>query len=135
MPGARVFGVVLGTAEEPTVAYLDRAIPVEQLDLEVDPTQVGQFLRIAAECAGDSCVHFDDDSCSLGDRVASDVPSVVSMLPRCSIRRDCRWFAEQGGDVCGRCPQLVTADRRRPGNEAVAMAAQPEMESSNGVSR
>lgn len=125
MPGARVFGVVLGTVEEPAVAYLDRSIPVDELDLDLDPSSFGQILRIAAECAGDACVHFEDHACSLGERVAGEVPAVVSMLPRCSIRRQCRWFAERGGAACERCPQLVTSDRHRPGNELVAAAAIP----------
>jgi hypothetical protein len=125
MAGARVFGVVLGTPDEPSVAYLDRSIPVDQLEVEADPATYGQIFRIAAECAGSACQHFDDDACSLVERVAGTVPAVVSMLPRCAIRSRCRWFAERGGAACERCPQLVTTDRSRPGNELVAAAARP----------
>jgi len=33
---------------------------------------------------------------------------VVSELPSCQIRDTCRWFAEEGGAACLRCPQVVT---------------------------
>jgi hypothetical protein len=125
MPGARVIGVVLGTPEAPSVSYLERAIPVDEIDVDLEPHLFAQVFRVAAECAGDDCVHFADSACSLGERISRDVRPTVDMLPRCSVRRDCRWYAERGGAACHRCPQLVTLDRARPGNADVAAAAQP----------
>ncbi len=125
MTGARVIGVVLGTAEEPMVSYLEHSIPVEELDVDVEPELVTQIFRFAAECEGDACAHFKDDSCTLAERISSDVPSVVEMLPRCTIRRECRWYSERGAAACRRCPQVVTLDRSRPGNAELATAARP----------
>ena len=28
-------------------------------------------------------------------------------LPRCAIRRTCRWFAQRGADACAVCPRVV----------------------------
>jgi hypothetical protein len=125
MPGALVIGVVLGTPEEPSVSYLERPIPVGELEVEVEPELFGRVFRVAAECAAERCVHFADDACSLGERISSEVPPAVAMLPRCGIRRDCRWYAERGGAACHRCPQLVTLDQAREGNSAIAAAARP----------
>jgi hypothetical protein len=36
------------------------------------------------------------------------LPEVVDILPACQVRRSCRWYAEQGGAACRRCPQVVT---------------------------
>lgn len=125
MAGARVIGVVLGTADAPEVAYLDEAIPVDELTVDIDPAMFGSVFRIAAECEGSACVHFENEVCSLGERIARDVPGTVDLLPRCAIRRDCRWYAERGPAACRRCPQILTRDTARPGNAAVAAAAVP----------
>ncbi len=125
MAGARVIGVVLGTPEVPEVSYLEEAIPIDELDVDVDPKLFTQVFRFAAECEGDACAHFKDDSCTLAERISSDVPGVVEMLPRCAIRRECRWYSERGAAACRRCPQVITLDRSRPGNAELATAARP----------
>ena len=125
MAEARVIGVVLGTPEEPMVSYLEQAIPIDELDVDVDPDAFTQVFRIAAVCEESACVHFANDSCTLAERIANDVPGVVEMLPRCAIRRECRWYAERGAAACRRCPQVLTLDRARPGNSELAGAAKP----------
>ncbi len=68
----------------------------------------GQVLRIAADCAQDACRHFHDDACHLVRRVVDLLPEVVAELPACNIRRDCRWWAQEGAAACHRCPGVVT---------------------------
>lgn len=110
MKGARVFGVLSGSEEAPRVAYLKPGARIAQSMLarlgNVAPTQV---FRFAATCEEGRCTHFDGARCKLGERVATQLVSVVDTLPPCQIRASCRWFAEQGGAVCLRCPQIVTA--------------------------
>jgi hypothetical protein len=36
------------------------------------------------------------------------LPAVVDVLPICTIRASCRWYAQEGRDACLRCPQVVT---------------------------
>jgi len=43
------------------------------------------------------------------------------------IRATCRWYAEQGGDACMRCTQVVTMIPRR--DDALNKAALAEAES------
>jgi hypothetical protein len=35
---------------------------------------------------------------------------VVDGLPACTIRRECRWFRQEGRAACQRCPQIVTGN-------------------------
>ena len=129
MDDAAVFGVVGGDVMEPRVEYLPEPVPVADVedlrDGRVGGLPAGETLRIAARCEKRGCIHFGAGRCGLGERLATTVAPVVARLPRCAIRPSCRWFAEQGGEVCLRCPQVVTVDFARPGNELVEDAARP----------
>jgi hypothetical protein len=35
-------------------------------------------------------------------------PAAVEALPPCPIRKDCRWFSQEGGAACLRCPAITT---------------------------
>lgn len=112
-PDATAFAVVEGSVAEPQAAYMNQAQPVtdELLALAgpVDPTEV---FRFAAPCAKKGCQHFDDhgDSCRLVSKTVQMAPIVVHALPRCAIRRECRWWQQEGVAACHRCPQVVTLD-------------------------
>ena len=55
-----------------------------------------------------------------GERVAHQLEPVVDTLPPCQIRSTCRWFAEQGRQVCLRCPQVIT---RVPSDDSLGRIA------------
>ena len=69
------------------------------------PTEV---FRLAATCAEHKCPHFDGADCRLATRVAKMLPPVVDSLPPCVIRKECRWFAQEGAAACLRCPEITT---------------------------
>jgi hypothetical protein len=109
MPGSMAFGVVAGTADEPRVAWLERPVPVtEELLAMTRPVPATEVLRIAAPCAEGACCHFDGTDCRLAQRLVQLMPAVDTGLPPCQIRRDCRWFTQEGKAACLRCPQIVT---------------------------
>lgn len=109
MDGGRIFGVIRGTVDSPEVGYLDRPIRVTPEVLSTThPVEADEVFRIAAPCAEHGCVHFSGTRCELARRAVLLLQPVVNRLPPCSIRRDCRWFAERGGAACLRCPQVVT---------------------------
>jgi len=125
MEGARIIGVLSGEPDAPQVAYLERGVEVDlsvtdQLG-ELAPSEV---FRFAAKCETSRCCHFDGSRCALAGRIVNQLPEVVDLLPRCQIRPTCRWFAEQGGAACRRCPQIVTMIPR--GDDALNRAARPE---------
>jgi hypothetical protein len=108
-PQAIAIGTVGGTADAPRVTHLETALPVTaDLLALVDPVTPAEVLRFAAPCLCDGCVHYDDDTCHLAQRVIDVLPPVTERLPKCSIRRDCRWWQQEGREACTRCPQIVT---------------------------
>ncbi|MHC5610573.1 MAG: hypothetical protein ACYTXA_06025 [Nostoc sp.] len=104
-----VFGVVGGTVEAPSIAYLTESQPVTEeilaLSDSVKPTEI---FRIASSCQADACKHFDGANCRLAVRIVQQLPTVVETLPACQIRPSCRWWQQEGKAACYRCPQMVT---------------------------
>ena len=104
-----VFGIVSGTVEEPKVVYLKQAQTVtEELIAKVQPITPAEVFRTASACATKACHHFDGTNCQLATRVAEQLPAVTEQLPPCAIRKDCRWWQQEGSAACFRCPQVVT---------------------------
>jgi hypothetical protein len=133
MVGARVFGVIVGATEQPEVAYLKREATVNLSRLKgMGAVKVTEVFRIAATCEQSRCVHFDGSRCSLGGRIVEHLQPVVDALPPCTVRPTCRWYAEQGREVCLRCPQLVTLAHRK--EEILSQVASPPATSGRGSS-
>ena len=109
MPGARPFGVLSGTATEARISFFKKSA-LEAFDWrsQFGTKDATRLLRFGARCEESRCAHFGGSRCNLGARVKADLPPVVEALPTCLIRPTCRWHAEQGGEVCLRCPQVVT---------------------------
>ena len=91
------------------VAYLNEDVPVTaELLGQIGDVPPAQVFRLAGHCEEQRCTHFDGHHCRLVDRIVNILPEVVDALPICLIRSTCRWHAEQGGQACLRCPQVVT---------------------------
>jgi len=104
-----ILGVVRQDGPRPVVEYLNTRVPatpeVLALAAPLKPTEV---FRLAATCAEHKCPHFDGADCRLATRVAKMLPPVVDSLPPCVIRKECRWFAQEGAAACLRCPEITT---------------------------
>ncbi len=128
IPGARVFAIMAGTVAEPEAAYLDEALPVTDEVLAMSgPVTPTEVFRFAAPCGTSSCQHFDGQasSCKLAAKTVNLAHTVVQTLPRCAIRRDCRWWQQEGMVACQRCPQVVTVNLVP--SEAMRQAADPSV--------
>lgn len=122
MPGSRVFGVIGGTENEPRVDYLDEPTPAtEEITSLSGPVKPIEVFRIAAPCVEHKCRHFDGHDCQLATRIVQILPAVVSTLPACRVRHECRWFHQEGGAACARCPQVITQNYA-PSDEMVRAA-------------
>jgi len=109
MPEGRLFGVMGGTATEPRLMYLDQPAPVTESLLSLaGPVKPTEVFRLAAPCVESKCCHFDGQDCRLVTRIVQILPAVVDSLPACSIRKECRWFQQEGRSACMRCPQVIT---------------------------
>ncbi|MHC5729197.1 MAG: nitrogen fixation protein [Nostoc sp.] len=104
-----VFGIISGTVAEPRVTYLKQPLPItDELIAKASPITPAEIFRTAAACANKSCQHFDGQDCRLATQIVEKLPSVAEELPPCSIRRDCRWWQQEGKAACMRCPQVIT---------------------------
>jgi hypothetical protein len=111
MGDVQILGVISRDADEPRLAYLDEALPATPPVLELAaPLDVSQVFRLSARCEERKCTHFDGVDCQLAVRIARMLPEVVDQLPACNIRRDCRWFRQEGRAACLRCPQILTGN-------------------------
>jgi hypothetical protein len=109
MTGARVLGVVGGTADNPRVGYLEEPVPASaELLALAGPVQPTEVFRLAAPCVESKCCHFDGHDCRLATRIVQFLSVASESLPACRIRKDCRWFAQERGAACLRCPQVIT---------------------------
>jgi hypothetical protein len=121
---ARVFAVVGGTPEAPRASYLAKntEVPAHLLQTPegIAPTRI---FRFAGKCIEGGCGQFANGACQLGKTVNRMLDAVADSIPACTIRAECRWFAENGPSICLKCPQVVTTVRSSE-PELQAMLAQ-----------
>jgi hypothetical protein len=109
MDRAMVLGVVQQAGPRPVVEYLNaRVAATPEVLAMAAPLKPTEVFRLAATCAEHKCPHFDGADCRLATRVAKMLPPVVDSLPPCVIRKECRWFAQEGAAACMRCPEITT---------------------------
>jgi hypothetical protein len=108
MEGPIVLGLMADVDGVRQVQYLNERLPFTGEIAAQAGEAPTRFLRIAARCEESKCSHFDGETCRLATRIATMLEPVVDKLPPCSIRRDCRWYAQEGLPACLRCPQVVT---------------------------
>jgi hypothetical protein len=115
-PDSMVFGIIGGTVTDPRIAYLKEPQPVtEELIARAAPVTPTEIFRTASACAESKCLHFDGQGCHLAMRIVEKLPVVAENLPPCAIRRDCRWWQQEGKAACMRCPQVITDNYNAPG--------------------
>ena len=109
MTGLRLIGVIEATPDGSRVAYLNEDVPVTpELLSQTGDVPPSLVFRLGGHCEEHRCTHFDGQHCRLVNRIVDVLPEVVDALPICLVRSTCRWYAEQGGKACRRCPQVVT---------------------------
>lgn len=97
------------------VRYLPNRVSVGSAFVENTKagTKAETRFRFASACVESSCTQWENGRCSVADlarALLADVAADEAGLPKCSIRRDCRWFDQSGIDACQVCP-LVTTER------------------------
>jgi len=109
MDRCRVLGVVRQEGSTPILEYLNRLLPATTEILAMAaPLKPTEVFRLAATCAEHKCPHFDGADCQLATRVVQILPAIVDALPPCIIRAECRWYSQEGGAACKRCPAITT---------------------------
>ena len=115
-PGAVLLGII-GPGQR--VAYVAPELRID--DAFVDIAQRGgrrpeQRFRFAATCVEQHCQQWTGARCRVIDDVIDEdaaehrgaAADESSPLPKCAIRRSCRWFAQRAAAACRTCPTIVT---------------------------
>ena len=122
----QLLGVVLGTADEPET-WFTGVRPVEpEMLAAAAPARPAEVFRFTARCREGACAQFQGGRCRVGAAVAAHLePLPDHALPRCGLRLECRWWAEQGAAACRRCPSVITDDSVHGGAYAEALRMEP----------
>jgi hypothetical protein len=100
------------------VHNLKSALTVDEgfLDSAAKDGPVEARMRFASRCQTSGCAQWTGSRCGVIDRALAHIEAVLPLpengaLPPCTIRSDCRWYAQTGAKACGACSYIVT-DRR-----------------------
>jgi len=112
-PGALVIGVV---GPEGRVAHLATPLRADGDFVERlrrDGTSPETRFRFSGTCQEGRCAQWTGSACGIIERVLArlDPAEAAQTLPRCGIRRDCRWYSQRGATACHACPLVVTDQR------------------------
>ncbi len=124
MANCQVLGVITEAEGGSRLSYLNQRLEVDEGVLAMAaPAKPTEVFRFAATCEESKCTHFDGRDCQLAKRIVQIMPAVVSALPPCIVRADCRWYRQEGGSACLRCPQVSTLNYHP--SEALKIVAGP----------
>jgi hypothetical protein len=107
--GAVLLGII---GPQGSLAYINPRVEVDASF--VDEAKQGRApekrFRFAQPCMEGKCHYWTGSSCGVVSGVLAEISNVETEmgLPRCSIRKDCRWFAQEGPKACYVCPLVVT---------------------------
>jgi hypothetical protein len=111
MDQCRILGVVRRDGPAPMLEYLNQHVPAgEEVLAMAAPLKPTEVFRLAATCEEHKCPHFDGTDCRLASRIVQILPAVVDALPPCIIRKECRWYSQEGAAACKRCPEVTTVN-------------------------
>jgi hypothetical protein len=107
--GAELLGVV---GSDGRTAYLPAGLVVDEAFVQVaaEGRTPEKRFRFANTCAESGCRQWTGERCGVIDRVLALVPDPpAEPLPKCFVRRQCRWFAQSGRAACAVCSYVVTS--------------------------
>lgn len=99
--------------EDGSLAFAQKPLPVAAPFLAAAEAggDIGKRFRFASPCMQSACSRWKDGKCLVATAAAqvANEPTTekATGLPECSIRAQCRWFAQEGVVACRICPQVV----------------------------
>lgn len=116
-PGARLLGLL---GPDGRIHNLKSAVTVdaEFLESAAEAGPVEARMRFASRCQTSGCAQWTGSRCGVIDRALAHIEAVLpevetaALLP-CTIRQDCRWYAQTGARACAACAYIVTDRRAR----------------------
>ena len=110
-PGSLLLGIVQANGE---TAFTPDKIQIDEDFVKVarqGRTPEGRF-RFASPCRQGGCQRWSDGKCGVVEAIVEEAGIIglagVQELPKCSVRENCRWFAQRGAQACSICPLVIT---------------------------
>ncbi|HSB91547.1 MAG TPA: hypothetical protein VLC28_00455 [Flavitalea sp.] len=114
--------LIIGVQERGKTSFLPRAITVDSqfVDMTREEPLFDRF-RFAGHCSRQGCSHFRLGACGLIKKQLKKFNPVikVSDLPKCSIRKNCQWYGENGFYACSLCAGITEKRKLRSEEPAV----------------
>jgi hypothetical protein len=109
-PGAILLGIV---GADGVVGYVRPQIDVDEEFVATahQGRSPEKRFRFASRCVEAKCMQWTGSRCGVIDKVLDrqergELPAAE--LPACTIRQECRWYAQSGSRACTVCPFVVT---------------------------
>lgn len=93
---------IIGFYKEGLLHFLER--PVDSIEAKISQTK---DYRSINSCETKSCHNWNGKKCNVPDKILSRIKeSFLQISEKCSIRKDCRWFHQEGIEICKKCPAI-----------------------------
>jgi len=102
--GAQLFGVV---NKDGRVQFITPLTVTE--DFIENNGNLEQRFRFTGKCIEKGCGQWDEQKlkCSLSGKVQQLIVSETAEMSFCPIRRQCRWFFQDGNEACFSCNEIT----------------------------
>lgn len=102
--GAQLFGVV---NKDGRVQFITPLTVTE--DFIENNGNLEQRFRFTGKCIEKGCGQWDEQElkCSLSGKVQQLIVSETAEMSFCPIRRQCRWFFQDGNEACFSCNEIT----------------------------
>ena len=97
--------------EDASVGYIPQKLHIDQnfVDKANADGMAERRFRFASPCVQSGCMQWENGQCGVVEKATSELTEYVTEdLPKCSIRKDCRWFAQRSIEACRVCSWVVT---------------------------
>lgn len=92
---------IVGFYEGGSLHFLDA--PIDHI--EIDKSQ--KNYRSINSCETKSCDNWNGKKCVVPDKLLFHIKeSFLQLAQKCCIRKDCRWFHQEGIEICKKCPTV-----------------------------
>jgi len=108
-----IFAVVDHHSSVPCISYLEKPVKVKDETVFAfvsNPVRSTEVFRFAAPCEKSGCNNWSGSTCRVAQGLVQILPTAASELPDCKLRPTCRWYEQEGGPACLRCPLVITDD-------------------------
>jgi hypothetical protein len=105
MEGSKLLGI---QQIDGKMAILSKPLEINHHEFIGDELHPERSFRFINKCASVDCHQWKHGKCSIAQQLGQSFIDKNESVPDCSIRSQCRWFKQEGIDICRLCPRVVT---------------------------